>query len=284
MQPLTASPDDLDALEAGRGLVDLSDHRKVMVRGREARRWLHDLVTADVAALEPGRATRSLLLDATGHIRADIHVACGDDGFWLFQAPEQPEPIAGLLAPYVLSSDVRITDSTTMWRLASIGQGRMGFAPSTLGTGSDVLTDEEGWAALVRGRVMVSPDAVEVRRIRKGRARMGADFDRTAIPAQAGLEPFIDVGKGCFLGQESVARVRNLGHPPTVLLHLASEETVVAGSAIVDDSADEVGIVTSAATWPSGGTVVLASVRWTARDHPLRDRHGSAFRRVGSSD
>lgn len=284
MPPLTASPDDLDALEAGRGLVDLSDHRKIMVGGSEARRWLHDLVTADVAALEPGRATRSLLLDATGHIRADVQVACGDDGFWLFQAPEQPESIESLLAPYVLSSDVRVADSTAAWRLASIGQGRTGFAPSTLGTGSDVLTDEEGWADLARERAVVSSDAVEVRRIRQGRARMGADFDRSAIPAQAGLERLIAVEKGCFLGQESVARVRNLGHPPTTLLHLSSEGPVDAGSAIVDEAADEVGIVTSAATSPSGGTVVLASVRWAARDQPLRDRRGSALRAVGSSD
>ncbi|HVF08691.1 MAG TPA: hypothetical protein VNC60_08950, partial [Actinomycetota bacterium] len=168
--------------------------------------------------------------------------------------------------------------------MASIGQGGSGFAPSTLGTGSDVLTDGAGWADLVGGRVVVSPEAVEVRRIREGRARMGADFDHTAIPAQAGLEPLIAVGKGCFLGQESVARVRNLGHPPSVLLHLSSVETVGAGAAIVDDSADEVGLVTSAAVSPSGGTVVLATVRWAARDHPLRGRHGSAFHLVGSSD
>ena len=282
MRPLTASPGDLDALESGRAAVDLSHHRKVRVQGSEARRWLHDLLTADVAALEPGRATRSLLLDPSGHIRADIQVACSDDGYWLFQAPDQTDDIAGALAPYVLSSDVRITDASSSCRLASIGGGEGGFEPSTLGTGRDLLTDDAGWADLAQGRVVVSPDAIEVHRIMKGRARMGADFDRTSIPAQAGLEHLIDTEKGCFLGQESVARVRNLGHPPTVLLHLSSEEAVAATMTIVDDSGEEVGIVTSAATAPVSGTLMLGSVRWAARDRPLFDRLGAPMRPVGS--
>jgi tRNA-modifying protein YgfZ len=282
MRPLSASPDELQALEGGRAAVDLSDHRKVRVQGSEARRWLHDLVTADVATLEPGRATRSLLLDPSGHIRADIQVACSDDGFWLFQAPDQTDHVAGALAQYVLSSDVRITDASATHRLASIGAGADGFEPSTLGTGRDVLTDVHGWADLVRGWVMAGPDAVEVHRIRKGRARMGSDFDRTAIPAQAGLEHLIDTGKGCFLGQESVARVRNLGHPPTVLLHLSSEPAVAASTVVVDDSGEEVGVVTSAAAAPVSGTLMLASIRWAARDRSLHDPHGSPLHRVGS--
>ena len=76
----------------------------------------------------------------------------------------------------------------------------------------------------------MSHDAVEVWRIRAGRPRMGADFDRTAIPAEAGLEALIDTTKGCFLGQESVARVRNLGHPPRVLRHLQGDGQVDAGA------------------------------------------------------
>lgn len=281
MRPLTASPGDLAALATGRAAVDLSDHRKVHVRGSEARRWLHDLLTADVEALEPGQATRSLLLDPRGHIRADIHVACSDDGYWLFQAPDQTDHIAGALAPYVLSSDVRITDASSTCRLASIGGHEAGFEPSILGTGRDLFIDGRGWADLVQGRVVVAPDAVEVHRIITGRARMGVDFDRTSIPAQAGLEHLIDTRKGCFLGQESVARVRNLGHPPTVLLHLSSEEAV-ATTTIVDDSGEEIGTVTSAAAAPAGGTLMLGSVRWAARDRRLFDRVGAPIRRVGS--
>ena len=84
-----------------------------------------------------------------------------------------------------------------------------------LGVGFDLLSrPDDGAARWVEARVPVGTDAIEVWRIRRGVARMGSDFDRTSIPAEAGLSSTIDVTKGCFLGQESVARVRNLGHPP----------------------------------------------------------------------
>ena len=60
--------------------------------------------------------------------------------------------------------------------------------------------------------------------------RMGVDFEPGALPAEAGLERAIDLEKGCFLGQESVAKVRNLGHPPTVLRHLGSETVTERGT------------------------------------------------------
>ena len=65
---------ELAALRAGRGFVDVSDRHVVRVRGADAVRWLHDLLTADIAGLSPGAACRSLLLSPTGHVRADVQV------------------------------------------------------------------------------------------------------------------------------------------------------------------------------------------------------------------
>jgi folate-binding protein YgfZ len=113
---------------------------------------------------------------------------------------------------------------------------------------------------------------------------MGAEFDRTSIPAEAGLEATIDTTKGCFLGQESVARVRMLGHPPRVLRHLRAAGVVDPGSSVSLDEGRVVGVVTSAATHPTGGTVILASIRWDARIASLRSEDGSALVPVGSSD
>ena len=275
MQPLTAPPHELDALTEGRAAVDLSAFRKVRVQGSDAVRWLHDLVTTDVASLTPGQARRSLLLDPTGHIRADLHVALDDEGFWLFQAPDQPDHIAHALAPFVLSSDVRLTDRTDELGLVSLGgEGQDGSTPSMLGRGRDVLVDAGADLATVTDHVVVSADSVEVVRIREGRARMGRDFFRSSIPAEAGLEATIDTSKGCFLGQESVAKVRNLGHPPRVLVHLASRGIVAQGADVVDPAGDTVGTVTSAAVGEMAATVLLASVRWSARDEPLLDDAG----------
>lgn len=286
MPPLTASEHELLAIAEGRAAVDLASYRKVRVRGDDARGWLHDLVTADVASLVPGSSRRTLLLDATGHIRADLQVACDPDGFWLFQAPDQPDHIRPALAPYVLSSDVTLDDLTeerSMIALLGSTDGHDGFRPSCLGPGADVLGSAAA-ALLPPERVVVGADAVEVWRIRRGRARMGTDFDGRSIPAEAGLDGTIDATKGCFLGQESVARVRNLGHPPRELMHLAATGSVAPGSPIADDQGAEVGVVTSAAIDVGGGTVLLASIRWGAGEGLLCTGDGLGLVPVGSSD
>jgi folate-binding protein YgfZ len=113
---------------------------------------------------------------------------------------------------------------------------------------------------------------------------MGVDFDRTTIPAEAGLEAAIDETKGCFLGQESVARVRNLGHPPRVLRHLRSAGSVPAGSSVLTEDGREAGPVTSSAAGVDGGSVVLARVAWALRHEALVGSDGVAVVPVGSSD
>ncbi|HEY7761849.1 MAG TPA: hypothetical protein VIC52_02460 [Actinomycetota bacterium] len=285
MPPLTAPEDELQAIADGRAAVDLGGFRKVRVRGGDARRWLHDLVTTDVASLEPSSSRRTLLLDPTGHIRADVQVACDREGFWLFQAPDQPD-IGRALAPYVLSSDVRLEDLTDERGLiAWIGDadGPDGFRPSCLGPGVDVIGSPDP-ASIPPGRMFVGADAVEVWRIRRGVPRMGVDFDGKTIPAEAGLEETIDREKGCFLGQESVARVRTLGHPPRQLRHLTADGPVDPRSPVLDELEDEIGVVTSAAEHVGGGTVLLASIRWGSDEGPLRTRDGLALVPVGSSD
>lgn len=285
MSPLTAPADELAALVEGRAAVDLSGFRKVRILGADARRWLHDLLTTDVASLEPGRARRSLLLDPTGHIRADLQVACDDAGFWLFQAPDQRDHVGATLAPYVLSSDVRLDDDTDDHGLLALpgSPDGDGFRPSMLGDGRDLLVDTGSDRVPLEGRTLVGADAAEVWRIRLGIARMGADFDRASIPAEADLGSTIDAGKGCFLGQESVARVRNLGHPPRVLRHLKADGPVDARSEVFAAGRGKVGIVTSAARSDQGGTVLLASIRWDT-EGTLHTSSGVPLTRVGSSD
>jgi hypothetical protein len=286
MPPLTADADELSALDEGRAAVDLSAHRKVLVRGGDARRWLHDLLTTNVASLQPGQGRRSLLLDPSGHIRADVQVACDEDGFWLFQAPDQPDHVGAALTPYVLSADVRLDDRTASLSLLALPgppEGN-GFRPSTLGDGRDLLVDASAVLPLPPGRRLVGAGAVEVQRIRLGRARMGADFDRSSIPAEARLESTIDAEKGCFLGQESVARVRALGHPPRTLRHLRADAPIDARSPVLAGGPDAVGVVTSSARSDAGGSVLLASVRWDVDDGRLHTPDGVPLNPVGSLD
>ena len=290
MSPLTAPADQLAALERGLAWVDLSAFRTVRVLGSDARTWLHDLVTTDVASLGRGQARRTLLLDPTGHIRADLHVAFDGEAFWLLQSPDQDD-IGAALSPYVLSSDVQVEDRSTTADLIALPGSQDptivdGFRPSVLGVGIDLLSGpDDGAARWVEARVPVGTDAIEVWRIRRGMARMGPDFDRTSIPAEAGLSSTIDVTKGCFLGQESVARVRNLGHPPRVVRHLAAASWVEEDAEILDDRGRSVGRVTSAAAGPDvDGTSLLATIRWEARNGLLRTESGVALHPVGEMD
>lgn len=279
-------PADLDeqvrALEEGRAYVDLSGWRKVLVSGADAVSWLNDLVTAGVDGLHEGQSRRSLLLTPTGRIRADFHLVRVPHGVLLVQDPSQPGPVDSLLEKYVLSADVAMEDATGSLALFSLpgaaeAPGGLPWSrPSVLGSGIDVLVLAErrdetrkalGWTLLP-----VPDRAVEAWRILRGVPRFPVDVGEDSIPAEAGLEATIDFTKGCFLGQESVARVRNLGHPPWVVLALRSSGQASPGDPVFAGDR-EVGSVTSAVR-AEQGTAVLARVRWEARRRKLRAAAG----------
>jgi tRNA-modifying protein YgfZ len=115
--------------------------------------------------------------------------------------------------------------------------------------------------------VGASTESVEAWRIHRGLPRMGADFGQDALPAEAGLEDAIDLTKGCFLGQESVAKVRNLGHPPRLIRHARSEGPVGRGATVFAHGSP-VGKVTSAVTL-DGATDTIVRVRWDAANSDL---------------
>ena len=278
---------DLAALLTGRAFVDLSPYRKVRVHGDDAIGWLHDLLTADVAGLTPGVSCRSLLLTPTGRIRADLQVLRRDDDVVLTQDPAQPDHIGLLLGPYVLSSAVSLEDATGDLALFAVPDaaastiGLPGFEPSSLGPGLDLLAAQgkPAWRvqdALVKAALVeASAASAEAWRIIHGIARMGPDFDQRSLPSEAALDATIDTTKGCFLGQESVARIANLGHPPRVLRHVRSAAPFVQGAPVLADG-EQVGEVTSAA--PLGDACVgLARIVWPAVGAHLTDALGHPF-------
>ena len=263
---------------ASRAFADLSAWTKGLVEGEEARSWLGDLVTADVAGLEPGRAARSLLLSPTGRIRADFTVARLDRAILLMQAPDQPHPIDRLLAPYVLGSDVALLDRTeTLGVVGFPGEAPPPDAPghrstpSAVGTGVDLIADGSPDEALEAARAVgmeeLDPAALERWRIERGAARFPVDLTEASLPHEAALDHAIDHEKGCYLGQEAVAKVRNLGHPPRVVLAARSGVPVAAGAPVLAGGR-EVGSVTSVATL-DGGAALILWVRWDARDEEL---------------
>ncbi len=243
-------------MDAGRGAVGLEGFRALAVRGADAERFLQDLLTADVARLEAGAAVRSLLLGPTGRIRADLHVLRRADGYLLLQSRDQPRPVAELLEPYVLSADVVLAEEPPPPLLGVPCAGPWRFVPA----GSP-------------GLVPVSPEALEAWRIRRGLPRFPVDLDEDSLPAEGGLDDGVTIArdKGCYLGQEAVARVRNLGHPTRIVLARRASAQVAPGE-VVRAGAEEVGVVTSVDALGGPRVALLARVRWDARESELSVR------------
>jgi tRNA-modifying protein YgfZ len=284
----------VQALDEGRAFVAHERLRMTSVSGSEARAWLQDLITARVDDLRPFESRRSLLLTPTGRIRADFHVLGFRDppeGLTLAQSDDQPESVAQALERYVLSSDVHLR--SVPLRLLSVPShedtaGRLTevYRPSVLGGGFDVAVAEGTPARDARrdltevGLVEAGLEAVEAWRIRRGVPRFPIDLGRDSLPAEAGLDDggVIDRTKGCFLGQESVAKVRNLGHPTRVVLALqAARSAVAVGERVVAGDTD-VGVVTSADAL-GDGTALLARVAWPGREALLRTASGTPLER-----
>jgi folate-binding protein YgfZ len=223
--------------------IDLTEWRRVLVGGTDARDWLEDLLTARISE----GATRALLLTPTGRIRADVHLIPGRQGVLLIHDPIQPKPIDELLAPYVLSSDVQLGPFD-----------------------GPLVGDREGDdLRLAHGTEALSLQAFDEWRIHEGLPRFGMDLDEDSLPQEAGWERFIDFTKGCFMGQEAMAKIRNMsGHPTRVIRALRADAPVAADEPVVA-AGDEVGIVTSAA-----GTDVIVRIRWAARDTDLATAGG----------
>ena len=278
----------LQALRDGTAVVPLRGWRVVSVEGDEALPWLDDLLTADLASLGPGGARRTLLLTPTGRIRADVWAARADDGVLLLQDPEQPAGIDALLDPYVLSSDVRVSDRSAersaivvMKTEAQVPDGVTALSPSVVGGGVILVMDEPLAGAVLeglgRGVTEATTEDVETWRIERGIARFPVDLLPDSLPHEADLGEAIAHAKGCFLGQEAVARVRNLGHPPFLVQSGVVHGAAVRGDPLRTADGDDAGTITSAAPHPDGGTAVIARIRWSTRDAELRTSAGDPF-------
>ena len=310
---MAPTPEKLDesirALSSGAAFVARTSYRLVAVSGGDARRWLNDLVTADLSALEAGRSRRSLLLTPTGRIRADVHVLALHRGLVLAQDPEQPQPIDEALAPYVLSSDVRL-ERADLAVLCAPGSDKFPppavaslidievIRPSMLGDGFDIVVPRGDAASAVRAamssaRIEVAEAVVRAWEVRRGLPRYPRDLTPDSSPTEASIDAsVVDRSKGCFLGQEAVARIRNLGHPPRLVVGVTADGEVRQGEVVhaLDDDDDagageraaraDAGVITSA-TPTAKGTAAIARIRWADRLRPLVTQSGVALHIIG---
>jgi folate-binding protein YgfZ len=274
----------VDLLASGGAFADLSGWRKAEAEGADAGGWLNDLVSADLSGLAPGQARRSLLLSPTGRIRAEFTVVARHRGFLLVQDPAQPRPILDLLAPYVLSSDVTLEDRTTALALFAFPGGGPDPSPaeasvsepSALGAGADLLVpsaaSDQVLEDLSSRFAVVRADGIDAWRVLAAIPRFGVDATEEDLPQEAGLADAVAFDKGCYLGQEAVAKVRNLGHPRRLVVALRAERPVAGGDPILAGDGS-IGTVTSVAA-DGDAWAVLGRVAWDARDADLSTGSG----------
>ncbi len=271
------------------GLLDRSGRGKLMVSGSEAAEYLQGQLTNDVEALSPGEGQYAALLDRKGHMQADMRVVrLSPEEIWVDTEPEALEAARGHLEMYKIGRDVAVADLTAERAILSlIGPRSVEVAgtaalpdksceeTSTAGTaclavgtagGVDLIansTDAERLreALTGAGAVEVGPEAAEVLRIEAGTPRFGAEMSVETMPAEAGIvERAISFTKGCYIGQEPVARLHYKGRPNRHLRGLELSAPAAPGTGL-QLGEKEVGRIASACVSPARGPLALAIVR-----------------------
>jgi folate-binding protein YgfZ len=273
---------DYERLREAVGLVDRSARGKLRLTGAEAADYLQGQVTNDVLALEPGTGLYAALLNHKGKMLTDMRVLRLADSLWVDTEPEALAVLARNAAMYSIGRDVRHEDVTGGYAILSlIGPGAreaLDVAPPEIehasvegehgvyvatDLGVDVIC-AVAHAAAVRaalGVEEVDEEAAECLRIESGRPRFLFDVGTDTIPQEAGLnDRAVSFTKGCYVGQETVARLHYKGKPNRHLRGLKLSEPVAHGDEIRHGER-VVGQIGSAAVSPVHGPIALAVIR-----------------------
>ncbi|MBG0813763.1 folate-binding protein YgfZ [Planomonospora sp. ID82291] len=262
------------AFLAGEAMVDRSNREIVRISGPDRLSWLNNLSSQKLDDLRPGRATETLLLDAQG--RVEHHLALVDDGeaVWAHVEPGTAAGLVAFLDKMRFMLRVEVADVTDGYAVVSVADpDRLTLPAGAIVAGGDVLLPRD----LLPGHLglrLAGLWAHEALRIEAHRPRLGFETDHKTIPHEVGwIGTALHLNKGCYKGQETVARVHNLGHPPRrlVFLHLdGSADRLPRRGAPVTEGGAEVGFVGGSARHHELGPIALALVKRTVPvDAPL---------------
>ena len=220
------------------------------VAGPDARDYLQRMVSNDVDALGVGDACPALLLTPKARVIAPVVVwRRGEDDFLVLTEPELGEVVRALLVRMRLRARCEIEPEEHASALVFGGEG--------------IATDLPGAVEVLDAGLepTLAPEELELRRIEAGVPRWGREIDDRILPAEAGLDAtHVSFTKGCYPGQEPVARLHHRGHPNRGLRVLELGDVPEPDAELVHDGRP-VGRVTSAARRPDGTVVALAYVR-----------------------
>jgi folate-binding protein YgfZ len=269
--------------------VLVRDRGVIAVTGPDGAEYLQGQVTNDVEALQVGEGQYAALLDRKGHMQTDLRVLrSGDEEIQVDMEPGTKDAALRHLTMYSIGRDVAVADATAERVLISLIGPRAAEIAATaplpefaneattlagieaLAVGTRGGIDLFGAAAdrdrllaalLEAGAVEVSPEAVEILRVEAGVPRFGAEMDAATMPAEASIvEDAVSFTKGCYIGQETVARLHYKGKPNRHLRGLKLSAAAAPGAPLRLGE-KEVGTLGGAVVSPALGPIGLAIVR-----------------------
>jgi len=288
-------------LAAGHAVVDLSDRDVLSITGPDRLSWLDSLTSQRLIGIAPGVAAETLLLDPSGRVEYAARVLDDGETTWLLMDAGTGAGFLAFLTRMRFMLRVEVLDrSAEFATIGTVGEVPAALSAVTAHGNGIPLIWHDPWRSIVAGgfqyaAIPVHPAeswdyaeslvararldelggvpaagtlALEALRIEAWRPRAATEVDPTTIPHELDwLRSAVHLSKGCYRGQETVAKVHNLGHPPRrlVLLHLDGSEGVLAeaGDEVLLDGA-VVGRVTAASLHHQLGPIALAVLKRSA--------------------
>jgi len=263
-------------LAAGEAVVDLSHRPVIRITGTDRLTWLHSLTTQHLECLQPHEAAEALILSPHGHVEHALYLVDDGDATWLHVEPgTAPRLIDFLLKMRFWSAvEVEPLESHVVVALPPGADVPADLVARRIAAATELFLPREQLVDRMGAAPVAGIWAHEALRVAAAVPRLGFETDHRTIPHEVGwLSSAVHLDKGCYRGQETVARVHNLGRPPRrlVLLHLdGSDFELPAHAAPVEADGRPVGFVTSTARHYELGPIALALVkRATPVDAPL---------------
>ncbi|HMG76751.1 MAG TPA: aminomethyltransferase family protein [Pyrinomonadaceae bacterium] len=304
METETQASNEYSAVrDGGAGVIDLTSRGRVLVSGSEAVMFLNGLITNDMKTLAVNSWMPAVFPNVQGRLIASVRIIHRDDGFLVDTESATLEIVAKLLERFTLAGDFRVKDLTSETAMLSV-QGKNAaevirkalgetsamvargqVATAQLESGSHVTvirathTGEDGFDLFVdakdsqtllgllthAGAQPYGPDAAETLRIEAGIARFGVDMDETRVVTETNLDDAVSFTKGCYIGQEIIARIKYRGHVAKKLTGVLLEHDIAleSNAKILSDDEKEIGSITSATISPRlRHTIALAYVKY----------------------
>ncbi|MEQ8276421.1 MAG: glycine cleavage T C-terminal barrel domain-containing protein [Deltaproteobacteria bacterium] len=286
--------EEVEAIRNGAAVVRRDDLYTLRIAGPDRERFLNGMITSDVSKLATGRMQRAIKPNNRGRVEGMLRVRAEDDAYLIDVLETSAQRVATELNKLIIMDDVTLSDATDTreviavygpsarkliseagWAVpaledlsyADVGDVRVMRDDGVIGVeGYEILAlprkgDDAVKALIVAGAIEVDEDSLDIVRVESGVARDGVDVDDDTIPLEANLVDWISFTKGCYVGQEVIARAHNLGGVKHRLVGLRVEgDTVPPKDAKIVVGEEDTGEVTSAVRSDAHGVIALGYV------------------------